>query len=101
MITNDCSVYCLNKSIYYWTINENSESHSIKYDDDFLLKTSKYIEFLLSYYDGRHFLTDDGYDETTNVITITEMTYRKYNVRPDRDYLSVENAFTMYHREVF
>ena len=64
-------------------------------------KNSKYMEYLLSYYDGRHFLTDSGYDLTTNVFTITDMTYRKYNVRPETDFLRVDGEFTMYPREVF
>ena len=41
---------------------------------------NKWIGYLLSYYNNRHFICDKGYDMRTNVSIITEMTKEKYNL---------------------
>lgn len=47
-------------------------------------RNSKWIGFLLSYYDHAHFMQSDGtYDVTTNVETITRMTKEKYKLLLD------------------
>ena len=39
------------------------------------VKHGVWMEYLLSYYDNRHFINPDGsFDQTTNVLTITSMT---------------------------
>ena len=44
-------------------------------------KGNKWIEYLLLYYNNRHFLINGNFDMQTNVKIITEMTKRKYNIR--------------------
>lgn len=44
-------------------------------------RENKWVGYLLSYYENRHFINEDGsYDTTTNVETITKMTKEKYDV---------------------
>lgn len=48
---------------------------------------NEWIEYLLSYYDGRHFIKKDGsLDLTTNVETITNMTCEKYHITLDNKF---------------
>ena len=44
-------------------------------------RENKWIGYLLSYYENRHFINEDGsFDTTTNVETITRMTKAKYDI---------------------
>lgn len=45
-------------------------------------RANEWIDYLLSYYENKHFVNKYGsYDMTTNVETITKMTKTKYDVR--------------------
>lgn len=45
------------------------------------IRHNDWIKYLLSYYNDRRFLNDNGtFNMTTNVITITKMTKEKYNI---------------------
>lgn len=65
-------------------------------------KDNEWITYLLSYYNNHHFLLPDGsYDLQTNVITITEMTKSKYNIKLDNSLQEVDNTFTIYPNDYF
>lgn len=65
-------------------------------------KDSEWIKYLLSYYDNKHFIKENGeLDTTTNVITITNMTKEKYNVRLDNTFQEIDNVLTLYPKDYF
>ena len=48
---------------------------------------NEWIGYLLSYYENRHFILQNGtLDLTTNVTTITKMTFEKYKVKLDNGF---------------
>ncbi len=62
----------------------------------------EWVGYLLSYYDDRHFVKPDGtFDNTTNVITITNMTKEKYNIELNNTYQNIEGILTMYPKDYF
>ena len=63
-------------------------------------KASVWFEYLLSYYNNRHFITEKGIDLTTNVETITKMIEEKYKVQLVNNYIDLEEV-TLYPQEVF
>lgn len=65
-------------------------------------KHGEWVEYLLSYYDSRHFIKPDGSpDVTTNVTTITNMTKEKYKIRLDNTYQDIKGALTIYPKDYF
>jgi len=65
-------------------------------------KGHPWIEFLLSDYDKRRFLKDDGtYDETANVIPITELTVGKYGLELNNKLLLFGDGIAIYPTEYF
>lgn len=66
------------------------------------VKHGVWMEYLLSYYDNRHFINPDGsFDQTTNVLTITSMTQEKYQIRLDNTYQEIEGVAALYPKEYF
>lgn len=63
-------------------------------------KGSKWIGYLMSYYNDRHFVTEKGFDLTTNVAAITEMTEQKFHICLENKYIDLEEV-TLYPQEVF
>ena len=58
------------------------------------------FEEFLDYYDGRHFIQEDGsYDLTTNVLTITNIC-SKYGLKLNNEYQVIE-GFALYPHDVF
>ena len=63
-------------------------------------KNSDYFKYLLSYYDNRHFIVNGKPDLTTNVVTITQMTKERYNLKIHNGYIDFDDG-VMYPQEVF
>lgn len=62
----------------------------------------EWVRYLLSYYDNRHFLQENGQpDMTTNVTTITNMTKEKYQIHLDNSYQTIENILTLFPKDYF
>ena len=58
---------------------------------------NEWIGYLLSYYDQRHFILEDGsLDLTTNVSTITRMTKEKYNINLNNEFQIFGNNMALY-----
>lgn len=58
---------------------------------------NEWIGYLLSYYDQRHFILEDGsLDLTTNVTTITKMTCEKYDLKLDNKFKIFGNNMCLY-----
>ena len=54
---------------------------------------NEWIGYLLSYYDQRHFILEDGsLDLTTNVLTITRMTKERYNIKLNNEFQIFNNV---------
>jgi len=65
-------------------------------------KNNEWILYLLTYYEKKHFILDNGkLDLTTNVITITEMTKQKYKMCFDNQIYSIPNIVTFFPKEYF
>lgn len=65
-------------------------------------QNNEWVNYLLSYYDNRHFLLENGEpDLTTNVITITNMTKDKYPVKLDNTFQVVDDVVTFYPKDYF
>jgi len=65
-------------------------------------KNNRWIEYLLSYYNDRHFRnSDNSLDLTSNVVTITKMTKEKYGITLDNTFQSIEGLFALYPFEYF
>lgn len=65
-------------------------------------KHSQLFEYLLSYYNDKHFLLPDGsMNLKTNVVTITEMLSSKYNVKLDNSFQKFEDGFELYPSDFF
>lgn len=65
-------------------------------------RANKWIEYLLSYYENRHFINADGsYDTTTNVQTITLMTKEKYEVKLDNSFQIFADNYALFPFEYF
>lgn len=65
-------------------------------------KNNEWIDYLLSYYDDRYFIKENGsIDYKTNVVTITQMTKKKYDILLNNTYQKVEDTFTIYPRDYF
>lgn len=65
-------------------------------------KNNTWIKYLLSYYENRSFINNDGsFDLTTNTVTITNMTIKKYNIVLDGKYINVKDEFVLYPKEYF
>lgn len=60
------------------------------------------LEYLLSYYDVKHFKNKDGnYDTTTNVITITKMIKNKYDIKLNNTFQMFGNNNVIFPFEYF
>lgn len=64
-------------------------------------KGNPWIKFLLDYYEGKEFVSDGIFSTTTNVIIITEMTKKKYNIQLNNEYIDIPGHFTLYPKEYF
>ena len=65
-------------------------------------KGGEWMEYLLSYYQNRHFILPDGrYDLKTNVITITDMTRSRYGIRLDNTYQKIDGILSLYPKDYF
>ena len=65
-------------------------------------KESKWIKKLLSYYDDKHFVGKNGiYDELPNTFTITEITFRNYNLKLNNNYQILEDDIHIYPSDYF
>ena len=65
-------------------------------------KNNNWIGYLLSYYDNRHFIkADGGFDITTNVTTITNMTKEKYGIALNNTYQELKDGITIYSKDYF
>lgn len=65
-------------------------------------KGNEWIEYLLSYYDSKRFIKEDGeYDLTTNVITISKMTVEKYDIELNGELQEISNIFKIYPKDYF
>jgi len=65
-------------------------------------KNNEWIEYLLTYYNDRHFVKENGgFDVTTNVVTITEMTKQKYPMRFDNKKYSIPEVVTFFPKDYF
>lgn len=65
-------------------------------------KENEWIEYLLSYYEKRHFILKDGQlDLTTNVVTITEMTKNKYIMKFENKLYEIPGVVTFFPKEFF
>ena len=66
------------------------------------IKGGEWMSYLLSHYINRNFILSDGkYDLTTNVITITNMTVKKYNVILDNSFQNIDNKLALYPKDYF
>lgn len=64
-------------------------------------KGAKWAKENIDYYNGRHFVKEDGsFDITTNVTTITNYML-KYGLRQDNTYQDFPGLFTIYPKTVF
>ena len=62
----------------------------------------RWYEYLLSYYENRHFIKEEGgFDMTTNVATITRMTHEKYGISLDNTYQVLGDGIAIYPKEYF
>ena len=65
-------------------------------------KGNEYIRFLLTDYDDRAFILDNGIiDNTPNVNTITKLTKEKYRIDLDGEYTEVQGKVVFYPKEFF
>lgn len=65
-------------------------------------KGNDWIGMLLSYYNDRHFIKEDGsLDTTTNVVTITNMTKENYNITLDNTLQQTNGDVTFYPKDYF
>lgn len=65
------------------------------------VKGGKWAKENLDYYNGRHFLKDDGtFDLTTNVVTITNYMVQ-YGLKKDNTFQDFADFFTIYPKEYF
>lgn len=65
-------------------------------------KANPWINKLLHYYDGRHFIKTDGsFDVTTNVTTITDMTEGNYPFQRNNKYQQFSDGLTIYPMDWF
>lgn len=63
---------------------------------------NEWIEYLLSYYDGRHFVLQDGsFDMTTNVVSITEMTKQKYPMKFENKKYEIPGVVCFFPKDYF
>lgn len=63
-------------------------------------KGNSWYEYLLSYYDNRHFVTEKGLDLTTNCVIISKMTFAKFGHAFMNGYHDFKDV-TFYPQEVF
>ena len=63
-------------------------------------KGNSWYEYLLSYYDDRNFVTENGLDLTTNVRIISDMTFGRERRRFQNGYYELQDV-TLYPCEVF
>ena len=60
------------------------------------------LKYLLSYYDDKHFKSEDGsYDTTTNVTTITKMIKEKYDIKLNNTFQIFGDNNAMFPFEYF
>ena len=65
-------------------------------------KGNEWIGKLLSYYDDRHFIKENGeLDTVTNVVIITDITTSEFNVRLDNTYQDLPGILTLYPKDYF
>ena len=65
-------------------------------------KEGEWVKHLLSYYDDRPFILEDGnFDLTTNVESITQMTLSKYPLSLNNTYQEAAGAFALYPFDFF
>lgn len=62
---------------------------------------NEWIQYLLSYYNDKHFIENGSTQLISNVCVITEMTKNKYGVSLKNEYLNIADTLTMYPMEVF
>ena len=65
-------------------------------------KNGEWMKLLLSYYDDRHFVLDDGnLDLTTNITSITNMTLSKYPLMLNNQFQEVDGVYALYSSDFF
>lgn len=65
-------------------------------------KGNDWIQYLMSYYNNRHFLLQNGsFDITPNTVFITEYTKRKYGWKYCNDTFHVKDILTIFPFEIF
>lgn len=65
-------------------------------------KGSEWIKKLLSYYDNRHFVKEDGsLDTTTNTVSITNTTKSNFNISLNGDFQKLDGVLTLYPKDYF
>lgn len=62
---------------------------------------NKWIEYLLSYYNNKHFIENGNMQLVSNVCVITNMTKDKYDISLKNEYFNIDGVLTMYPMEVF
>lgn len=65
-------------------------------------KHGEWVKYLLTYYDGRSFIKDDGsLDMTPNIAAITKMTKERYNINLNNTYQKIAGVVTLYPKDYF
>ncbi len=65
-------------------------------------KHGEWINYLMSYYNNRHFINSDGTLNTSpNTGIITNMTISKYKIEMDNTYQEIKNVLVLYPSEFF
>lgn len=65
-------------------------------------KENEWINYLLSYYDDKHFVLENGqFDMTTNVVTITEMTKNKYEMKFENKFYEIPGVVSFFPKDYF
>ncbi|NHM29283.1 glycosyltransferase [Neobacillus terrae] len=66
------------------------------------IKNHRWIKYLLSYYNNKHFINNDGsFDLTTNVTIITNMTKKRYKINLNNTYQVLEHGIAIYPKDYF
>lgn len=65
-------------------------------------KGNEWITYLLTYYDNRHFVLEDGQlDMTTNVVSITDMTKKKYSIEFENRKFEIPGTVCIFPKDYF
>lgn len=65
-------------------------------------KDNKWIERMLQEYDNKKFIKEDGsYDMTTNVVLITDITKKEFNIKLNNTYQELKHRVIMYPSDYF